>query len=166
MARSQRRSGRSRGRNRGSLYARPIPEPCNFLEFNIVLNESDFRISHQDIFTALTGIIPAASISKYRVSSIVIEPIQSAQSLVTGQAQFGISGNEYLFTSSNRPLKIRIGKEYGDDGMWIVTDGLAISDGALPGNETTTDSFLSLINVLAPSWSTTAHVRLAWQDPL
>lgn len=165
MARNSR--NRSRARRRGNLYARPIPEPANFIEFDVTLDNETGAISHADIASAITGIIPVTGIAKYRVSSLVFEPVASPVSVPGGaEVTLGISGNEYLFPMSNKPLRIKLGKDYGDDGMWIVLDQAALTDAALPGNEATGDSFFELhMPSIVTSWSTQVHVRVAWTDP-
>lgn len=163
---ANRRNG-GRKRNSGGTYARPIPEPCNFVEFDIDVGSGAEVITHATLNAALLALVPVASVSKYRVSSLVIEPIASPSSIPGGaELQLGISGNEYLFNSSTRPLKVRTGKTFGSDGMWIVLDGAALTDAALPGNETTADPFLSVnLPSIVTSWSSTVHFRVAWQDP-
>lgn len=148
------------------MYARPIPEPCNFLEFDVLVTNDADSVTHAAVNAALTAIIPAGGISKYRVSSLVFEPIVSDSSVVVASVVMGITGNEFLFSQANKPLKIRLGKDYGDDGMWIVTDGAALSDTALPGNETTSDELFHLtVPALITDWATNVHFRVAWQDP-
>lgn len=166
MARRNRSRGGGRGRNRGGVYARPIPEPANFVEFDIQLDNSTTSISHQDIYTALAAVVSAANIVKYRVSSLVFEPIQSPVSITAAEVQMGITGNEFLYNQANKPLKIRLGKDYGDDGMWLVVNGSALAATALPGAEAVTDDFVT-VNVasIVTSWATTVHCRVAWQDP-
>lgn len=169
MARNNRgRGNRGRGRNRGSLYAQPIAEPANFIEFDIQL-VGGTPLTHANLNAALIAVIPQASISKYRVSSIVIDQGgdrasgTNLSSNVPVEVIMGISGNHYQASSSVKPLKIRLGKDYGDDGMWIVTDGAALSDAALPGNETTADAFITLEG--SSTTGSEMHVRCAWTDP-
>lgn len=161
------RKNGSRGRSRGNTYARPIPEPCNFVEFDIDVTDAAPSVTHAQLNAALLALVPIASVSKYRVSSLVLEPIATPSSIPGGaELAMGISGNEFLFNSAGRPLKVRTGKQYGGDGMWIVTDGAALTDAALPGNEVTTDTYVSVVipSVVA-TWSSTIHFRVAWQDP-
>lgn len=163
MARNRNRVRRS---NRGSIYARPIPEPANFVEFDLELSNSSNEISHTDISSALGAVVTVGSIKKYRISSLVFEPIQSPVSIVTAEVQMGITGNEYLYAQANKPLRIRLGKDYGDDGMWLVVDGAAITADALPGSTAPADAFLTLnVPAAVTTWSTTVHCRVAWQDP-
>lgn len=127
-------------------------------------------ITHANVFTALTAVIPASSIAKYRISSIVLDTGARASGdggavNVPLEVNLGISGNHYQSSSVLKPLKIRLGKDYGDDGMWLVTDGAALSDGALPGNEVTTDPFIALEAVGTTAYGTEMHVRVAWTDP-
>lgn len=125
-------------------------------------------ITHAAVFAALTSVIPAASISKYRISSIVFDQGMLGSpgaGNIPIEVSLGISGNHYQGSSSVKPLKIRLGKDYGDDGMWLVTDGAALSDGALPGNELTTDNFISLEAQGGIATATEVHFRVAWTDP-
>lgn len=169
MARN-RKNGR-RGRNRGSIYARPIPEPSNFIEIQFDFSRegetNNFVLSHEELFEGILTFIPQQQISKYRVSSVVIDPLASAAaSNLPCTAVLGISGHEFLFAQTNKPLRIKLGKDYGDDGMWIVTDSAAITDEALPGNEVVGDTFLALnVPDVVGDFTTTVHVRIAWSDP-
>lgn len=123
------------------------------------------KLTHADVLGLLTGIVPVANITKYRVSSIVIDPINSASSVVSAEVTMGLSGNTFQSSLAQRPLKIRFGKDYGDDGMWIVTDGAALTDAALPGNEATTDTSMLVDLNGATVSQVEVHYRFAWQDP-
>lgn len=163
MARNRRSSRRP---NRGNSYARPIPEPANFVEFDLELNNDSNSITHAAVDSALAGVVAVANIKKYRISSLVFEPIQSPVSISAAEVAMGITGNEYLYAQANKPLRIRLGKDYGDDGMWLAVDGAAITDAALPGAVATTDPFVTLnVPAIVTDWATTIHVRVAWQDP-
>lgn len=169
MARNNRGNrNRGRGRSRGSSYARPIPEPSNFIEFDLNLSNASAVVSHNDLFSALTAVIPVGNISKYRISSLVFEPITTPTS-VPGATSIvmGITGHEFLASNLQKPLRIKLGKDYGDDGMWIVTDGAALTANALPGNEALTDTFVQVVvgQGDVTDWQTQLHVRCAWSDP-
>lgn len=171
MASNKRRSSGGRGRNRGGgAYARPISEPANFMEVDSLLRISGSTVqnslTHAQVLALLTAVVPVVNISKVRISSVAFEPIVSPVSKVTGSVQFGITGNEYLWSNTDRPLKVRLGKDYGDDGMWLVLDGAAPTDASLPGPETLTDTFVSLdVPAIVTDWSCRIHVRFAFQDP-
>lgn len=161
-----RRGNRRRGRNRGNSYARPISEPCNFTEVALNLTgDEPVALTHAEILAALTAIVPVTSISKYRVSSLIVDPVNSATSIVSVEAHMGISGNTFQSSLATKPLRLRFGKDYADDGMWIVLDGAALTDGALPGNETTTDPFITMDLNGADVSQLELHLRFAWTDP-
>lgn len=135
------------------------------------INSSDGAatpLSHAAIYTALTNVVPAASIAKYRISSVVLDPpaINSSglQGVLFG-VDLGISGNHFQYSQLNRPLRIRFGKDYGDDGMWIVTNGATLSKSSLPGTEDTTDAFITVDPAGAVGAQVNAHFRIAWTDP-
>lgn len=166
--RNGRRGNGSRGRDRGNLYARPIPEPCNFVELDLSIGNDaagDSVITGQEILNLLTSVVPVTNIQKFRVSSVVIDPVVSPTAIVgAGDVELGISGLHYQFAQSNKPLKMRLGKEYGDDGMWMVVD--ASNALASVGGWSAGDPFLSVtMPGIVASWSSQVHFRIAWQDP-
>jgi len=153
MARRTRRGGRARrGSNRGNRqgllvrerpYAIPLPEPANFIEKSIglllttagsVTNLLAGYITFDNIFASIGQQIPQ-NVQKFRVTSVVIEPVAAIQgSLATGQSgayaqlpvgimplevDMMISGNHWLQSDRNKPLHMRFGKYWGDDGMWL-----------------------------------------------
>lgn len=160
MARNGRSRNRSRGRNRGGVYSAPIPEPANSGELDLIAGENG-EVSYNDIFAAIIGKVQAAAIQKFRISSVVIDPIvRAAGSISLTQVGMGISGNHYQAISTTKPLKVRLGKEYGDDGMWIVTEGAsALTQAMFPGTFGPSDMFLDTFA------GALVHIRYAWTDP-
>jgi len=162
---NRRRNGR-RGRGRGTLYSRPIPEPANFVEFDMPLTlgpSGPSTVTLTQIFTALSAAVPTSRIQKYRVSSLVIDPIVTAGVTVPTDVEFGISGQHYQSFQSNRPLRVRLGKGYMQDGMWVPVEGTAPN---WPAPFTGTDPFIRFEPVPgADNISAEMHVRVAYTDP-
>lgn len=159
----------------GGLYARPISEPCNFIEASLSVvipaGSNSVSLTHANILSLLDDFTDIGNIQKYRVSSLVLEQVTNSTNagIASATVEMGISGQKYLWSNVLKPLRMRLGKEYGDDGMWIVNDGSALTDAALPGNEVTTDDFLTLaVSAVVPTGVTVSsvlHLRFAWQDP-
>lgn len=181
MARgNKRRNGGGRGRNRGGgLYARPISEPCNFIEIDVGVvssDGSDVSFTHQDIYNALNTALTRQTalgltqVQKYRVTSLAFEPVNTGAGggVKRCNLTLGISGQQYLWSNVDRPLRLRLGKDYGDDGMWMVNDGGPLEASMLPGSTNVTDDFIVISAGTTGStqpWSSSMHVRMAWQDP-
>lgn len=125
----------------------------------------DNIITGNQLYLALQSVVPVASIKKWRVSSLVIDPIVSPSSITgAGDVDLGISGNHFQFAQSNRPLRIRLGKERGDDGEWQVTDGSTTMNSI--GQWQAIDPFLTVtLPSIVASWSSKVHFRIAWTDP-
>lgn len=111
--------------------------------------------------------LPAGNVKKFRISSLAFEPIVSGSSVVVGSITMGITGNEFLMSNAQRPLKLRCGKDYGDDGQWIVTDGIAFpTTGVVIGQFSWDQPWLEFeVPSIVQEWSTVVHIRMAWQDP-
>lgn len=158
------RGNRGRGGNRGGLYSRPIPEPSNFVEFEIPITDTDNVLTYTDVFTALTAKVPGTSIDKFRVSSLVVDPIVGAGLVPYFLLDMGASGNHFQSTSNNRPLRVRLGKDYGDDGQWIHVNE---SDGTMVDNPgvAASSTFAGVSVPGSSTWNTNLHLRVAYTDP-
>lgn len=165
-----RRNGRGRrGRGNSGLYARPIVEPCNFVEIDVHAQSSE-SITYGDIITAFTGLVSLTNVGKMRITSIVLDqPVvvpasnQAGGSVTQMDVYMGLSGNHYSWSNLQKPLKIRFGKDLGDDGQWVVLDGTAVTANAFPGNFVATDPFITLEHAGAEATSD-LHVRIAFTD--
>lgn len=161
--RNGRRNG-GRGRNRGSVYARPIPEPCNFVELDTTI-VAGANLTLGGVFSLLTAVIPATSISKFRVSSIVIDPADGVPGNGLTEVTMGVSGNHYQAKSAIVPLKMRLGKDFGDDGQWFITgQGSSIPSGS---GFAAADPFITVeaLSNVTTQPTMELHIRYAWQDP-
>lgn len=139
------------------------------MEFDLSFTDTANSVTHSAVFSALQtalGTTSPAGISKYRISSLVVDPIAAAGLVPYFNVDMGISGLHYQSPNNDKPLRIRLGKDVGDDGMWLVNDGAALADAVLPGTEAISDPFITLVvPSQADSWGTTVHVRCAWMDP-
>lgn len=131
------------------------------------MGDDQASFTHAQIFGFLESLVGASNIDKYRISSIVIDPVASPTAVVGGtNILMGISGQKYVWPNVDRPIRMRFGKEVGDDGMWLVNDGAALTDAVLPGLEVTTDPFITVVvPSVVTTWETQIHVRFAFQDP-
>lgn len=199
MARN--RNSRSRRGGRGSrgllvrevAYATPIIEPSNFLEFDIrntvspagtanVANITWGDIMSGAIITMSGGQLstPAqfiASMAKFRLSSMVIDPLTvvlaDGQNIMAANATpyeliMGISGNHYSQSDLQKPLKVRFGKDFGDDGMWFAGTKAIVSPTIAAVTPASGDTFchLDMEYALTSQDSITydIHFRMAWTD--
>lgn len=131
MARSNRSGGRrSRGRARGMLvrevaYATPITEPANFVEFNMRFNA--ISLTWGDVQTAFKSVVNGANVQKWRVSSVVVDPVtikdtgtSSLSGVITqSEVHMGWTGDRYNFSDVNKPLRMRFSKNLGSNGQWM-----------------------------------------------
>jgi len=163
---ANRRRGRSRGRSGGNLYARPISEPANFVEFDMTIpltGPNPTVVTLAAVYAALTAAVPASRIQKYRVSSFVVDPLISTQVNWATDLEMGVSGNHYQSFQTNRPLRVRLGKGYMQDGMWVPCEGGSPN---WPAPFTDTDPFLTIESTNIVSVSAELHLRVAYTDPM
>lgn len=162
MARNRnKRTSGGRGRNRGNGgYARPIVEPSNFVEMDLIVQanvrsgvSSAASISFDNILTRLANYVPLASIERFRISSFVVDPINVSTAYGTAgdstdtsltnitamavqHVPFELStynGIHYSQSDIDKPLRVRCSNEYNGLGMWIRTNGGALlPTGSIP----------------------------------
>lgn len=124
----------------------------------------------------------ASKPSKFRISSVVVDPISltaigSNGAIFSDTATpfdviFSKSGNHYQSVDRNRLLRVKLGKDYGDDGQWMAFDEVS---GKIDGS--TLSEFLERtfcnIELSTPSGilgltnqnvGSELHVRLVFQD--
>lgn len=166
----------------GRAYIAPILEPANFIEFEVPLSSQAFTgyespITPVAFSEAMLRLVQNDSVSRFRISSVVVTPAVTAASAANNVAPItrarlsSWAGNRFEWSDVDKQLRIRWDDTFMKEGMWFRRIG----------SETISDTITRLIGTgptgfmfsltasdsgVAPSAPVLANIkfRVVWTD--